>query len=130
MASPLQALQERKMKRLSLLTLVITQFLSADVVSSVYVPHLADGTLRFHAEDGSPLPLLTVGSTTGPASSLLISVPANGIVVVETTGTSTATALGWAELIVSASNSLAVSTIFRQHVEQHPDFEASIVAST
>jgi hypothetical protein len=148
MVSLLQALQERKMKRLSLLTLVITQFLSADVVSTVYVPHLADGggwktvftivnlsgiqadgTLRFHAEDGSPLPLLTVGSTIGPASSLLISVPANGIVVIETTGTTTATALGWAELIVSASNSLAVSTIFRQHVAQHPDFEASVVAS-
>jgi hypothetical protein len=136
------------MKRLLLLSVVITQFLSADVVSTVYVPHLADGagwktvftivnlsgnpadgTVRFHAEDGSPLLLPIIGSTTGPASSLSISVPPNATVVLETSGTSNATVVGWAELIVPASSSLAISTIFRQHIDQHPDFEASVVAS-
>src|SRR5262252_1836400 len=110
MASLLHALQERKMKRLLLLTMVITRFLSADVVSTVYVPHLADGggwktvftvvnlsgnpadgTLRFHSEDGSALSLPILGSTTGPSSSLSFSVSPNAMVVFETSGTASST---------------------------------------
>lgn len=136
------------MKHLPLLTLVITQFLSADVVSTVYVPHLADGggwktvftivnlsgnpaggTLRFHAEDGSALSLPIVGSTTGPSSSLSVSVAPNAMVVVETSGTASSTVVGWAELILPTSSSLTISTIFRQHFDQRPDFEASVLAS-
>jgi hypothetical protein len=148
MASLLQALQEGKMKRLLLLSVVITQFLSADVVSTAYVPHLADGggwktvftivnlsgnpadgTLRFHAEDGSALSLPIVGFTTGSTSTLSLSVPPNGMVVLETSGTASATVVGWAELILPVSSSLAISTIFRQHVDRRPDFEASVLAS-
>src|SRR5262245_37440544 len=140
MVSLLHGSQECNMKRLLLFSVVITQFLSADVVSTVYVPHLADGggwktvftivnlsgnpadgPLRFHAEDGSLLALPITGSATGAASSLSVSVPANGMVVLETTGTSGATAVGWAELILPASSSLGINTIFRQHVDEHPD---------
>src|SRR5690242_5805503 len=99
------------MKRLLLLSLVVTQFLSADVVSMIYVPHLADGggwktvftivnlsgnpadgTLRFHAEDGSPLALTVNGAA--PASSISISPPPNGMVVLETSGGSSSTVVG------------------------------------
>jgi len=140
--------RRKNMKQLLLLSIVITQFLAADVVSTVYVPHFADGggwktiftivnlsgipadgTLRFHAEDGSLLSLPIIGSTAGPASSLSIAVPPNGILVFETSGMSSATAVGWAELILPVSSSLAISTIFRQHIDQRPDFEASVLAS-
>ena len=136
------------MKRLLLLSVVITQSLSADVFSMVYVPHLADGggwktiftivnlsgnpangTLQFHAEDGSSLSLPIIGSATGPDSSLSITVPANGTVFLETSGMANATVVGWAELIGPASSSLAISTICRQHVNQRPDFEAAVPAS-
>jgi hypothetical protein len=136
------------MKRLLLLSVVITHFLSADVVSTVYMPHVADGggwktvftivnlsgnpadgTLRFHAEDGSLLALPIPGSTTGPSSTVSVSVPPNGMVVLETSGTSTATVVGWAELILPVASSLGINTIFRQHIDQRPDFEASVLSS-
>jgi hypothetical protein len=39
------------------------------------------------------------------------------------------TVVGWAELVLQASSSLAIGTIFRQRVDRRPDFEASILAS-
>jgi hypothetical protein len=51
------------------------------------------------------------------------------MVVFETSGTASSTVVGWAELILPASSSLTIRTIFRQHLDQRPDFEASVLAS-
>jgi hypothetical protein len=77
--------------------------------------------INFYADNGSPL---TLSTTAGTGSTIAGTLPVNGSVVIETTGTVTALSQGWA--LVTTTNNITGNAIFRQSVPGRPDYEASM----
>jgi hypothetical protein len=127
--------------------MVITPLLPAvDATYTLYAPQVADGgtwktiftivnlndrnqgtgTLQFHTDDGNPL-LLPIAGQPGPVSQLTISLPPNGVQIIETLGTAGATTVGWAELNdFSVPSALGLTTLFRRRSDSL-DYEASVL---
>lgn len=78
-------------------------------------------TLRFYADDGSPM---TLETSAGTGSVITGSLPAGGSRVIETPGTKGGLSQGWAR--VETTTLISGVAIFRQSVPGRPDFEASM----
>jgi hypothetical protein len=77
--------------------------------------------IKFYADNGTPL---TLPTSAGTANTIAGTLPVNGSVVIETTGTTPALSQGWAR--VTTTNYITGNAIFRQTVAGRPDFEASM----
>ena len=78
-------------------------------------------TIRFYADNGSPMALET---TAGTGSTIAGTLPVGGSRVIDTAGTKATLSQGWA--LVETSNITSGNAIFRQTVPGRPDFEASM----
>lgn len=132
------------MQRLLLLLSMSVSLVFAQGVTSL--PHIAVGggwktiftivnlsdmpgqaELRFHAEDGTPLPVVLNSSNGQNVMSASMMVPAHGVQVVETAGNAATTTSGWAEFVVDTTTApLSISSVFRRQVNQNMTFEAAV----
>ncbi|MCC6365508.1 MAG: hypothetical protein IT165_18495 [Bryobacterales bacterium] len=83
-------------------------------------------TLRFYADDGSPLRLPFDG-TPGRVETLSGTIPVGGSRTISTLGTDTLLSQGWAEL--TSTRLVSGLGVFRQRVEGRPDQEAAVSAT-
>jgi hypothetical protein len=83
-------------------------------------------TLRFYADDGTPLRLPFDG-TPGRVETLSGTIPVGGSRTISTLGTDTLLQQGWAEL--TSTKLISGLGVFRQRVEGRPDQEAAVSAT-
>ena len=78
-------------------------------------------TLRFYADNGSPM---TIQTTDGTGTTLTGRIPPAGSHVIQSAGTSPTLSQGWA-LLEPGNRNIGGSAIFRESIPGGPDFEAS-----
>ena len=79
-------------------------------------------TLRFYADNGSPM---TIQTTDGTGNTLTGTIPGGGSHVIQSAGTSATLSQGWA-LLDTGNTNIVGSAIFRTSAPGRPDFEASL----